>query len=355
MDIDKQLKQIVETIIAEVNTNVQTQMEGLVRDQVADLVKKIPIQQIFERILSNGLATQSFEFPEGSIPATAIQSGNLVLSGSQIDSGIITNFGSSGIDDRASSCQLTIMDDVTVVENNLLTKDLTVKGTTTIEGDLNVTGTMPESSPLFQNVVRAATNNVRSSLNDSVFESYADLVTTQIKKTGLDLNKITIDGKEIINGANLGSFITSSSLQRVGTLQELQVQGETLLGQTLYVSARRVGVNTIEPGQALSIWDQEVEIGAGKQSNNTGIIGTPRNQTLIVGANGKNNLVLTPDGATTVNQLNIGTMSFSVADMPPSDNQSKGSVVFNSNPSVGGPLGWISLGNAQWANFGIID
>jgi len=29
--------------------------------------------------------------------------------------------------------------------------------------------------------------------------------------------------------------------------------------------------------------------------------------------------------------------------------------VFNSNPSLGGPLGWVSLGDARWANFGIID
>ena len=76
---------------------------------------------------------------------------------------------------------------------------------------------------------------------------------------------------------------------------------------------------------------------------------------MIVGSNGKNNLTLTPDGATTVNKINMGTMSFAVGDMPPSDNQPKGSIVFNSNPSLGGPLGWVSLGDARWANFGVID
>ena len=55
------------------------------------------------------------------------------------------------------------------------------------------------------------------------------------------------------------------------------------------------------------------------------------------------------------NSVYKGTVSISVSDTPPADGQSKGSIVFNSNPSLGGPMGWVSLGNAQWANFGVID
>ena len=65
--------------------------------------------------------------------------------------------------------------------------------------------------------------------------------------------------------------------------------------------------------------------------------------------------MLTPDGATTVNQLNIGTTNISVSGSPPTSDQPKGSIVFNTNPSLGGPMGWVSLGNASWANFGVID
>jgi hypothetical protein len=181
------------------------------------------------------------------------------------------------------------------------------------------------------------------------------MVLNTIRADGLDLTKITVNGQEVVNGNNLSTFITASNLQKLGVLQELQVQGESLFADTMYVSTKRVGINTIEPSQALSIWDQEIEVGVGKQSNNTAIIGTPRNQTLVVSSNGKNNLVLTPDGAATVNKINIGTMSFTVGDAPPSNNQPKGSIVFNSNPSLGGPLGWVSLGDAKWANFGVID
>ena len=250
---------------------------------------------------------------------------------------------------------MTIRDDVTVVENNLLTKDLTVKGTTTIEGDLNVTGEIPESSAMFIKFVDAATNNVRSSLDQVVFDTYADMVINTIKKDGLDLNKIKLNGEDIINGVNLSNAITSSNLQKVGQLTELQVRGETLLGETLYVSGKRVGINTIEPSQVFSIWDQEIEIGFGKKTTNVALINVPRNQTLIISTNDKNNLTLLPDVSVTVNRINLVSLSMSSSDKPPMDNQDRGTIVFNSNPNLGGPLGWVSLGDARWANFGIID
>jgi hypothetical protein len=40
---------------------------------------------------------------------------------------------------------------------------------------------------------------------------------------------------------------------------------------------------------------------------------------------------------------------------PPNFVSDRGHIVFNANPNVGGPLGWVCLGAANWANFGIID
>jgi hypothetical protein len=353
--IQFELGQRVNKLAENLALEVQNQSTRTIAETVAKEVRDINFNEMFQSTLLNAIQNQQVAFAEQSIDANVIDFNGAQLSGSLISGGIITKFGSTGIDDQATACQVTVMDDVTVVENNLLTRDLTVKGTATIEGDLNVTGTIPESSALFKQIVLSATNNVRTSLDQVVFKSYADMVLTQIKQDGLDLNKITIGGNPVIDGGNLGPSVTYSNLQRVGTLTELQVSGETLLSQTLYTTGKRVGVNTIEPNQALSVWDQEIEIGFGKQANNVGIIETPRNHTLVLSTNGKNNITLTPDGATTVNKLNMGSMSFAVGDMPPNDNRPKGSIVFNSNPSLGGPLGWVSLGDAKWANFGIID
>ena len=310
---------------------------------------------MYQSSIISALQQNQFAFPENSVPSSALNLEGFVISGDNIKNGIITGFGSTGIDDKASSCQLTIMDDVTVVENNLLTQNLTVKGTATIEGDLNVTGSVPETSAFFINLVNAATTNVRTSLDQVVFSSYADMVTESIKANGLDLTKITVDGNEIVNNNALGKYIVNSNLQKLGTLQELQVGGETLLGGTLYVNNKRVGINTLEPDAALNVWDQEVELRFSKQSNNVGILETPRSQTLILSSNGKNNAVLNPDGSITVNKINMNGISIASSPTPPADDQPHGSIVFNSSPSLGGPMGWISLGDARWANFGIVD
>ena len=111
----------------------------------------------------------------------------------------------------------------------------------------------------------------------------------------------------------------------------------------------------MDPNTALSIWDEEVEIGLGKQSQNTARISTGREQTLVLGCNKQDNLVLTSDGVTEIKQLRLGNMLMSSSAVPPSYDAPRGTVVFNENPNLGGPLGWVSLGDARWANFGIID
>jgi hypothetical protein len=353
--IEATLLSKLDSLSINLSATVQAQSVKMTTDAINNQINRIDFQQICQTALSTAISTQSFAYPIGSIPGTAINTNNWTISGDIINGGIVKNFGSTGIDDKATACQLTIMDDITVVENNLLTKDLTVKGTATIEGDLNITGTIPESSPVYTQIVNAATQNVRTSLDQVVFQNYADMVFNKIRDNGIDLSQITLNGQVVISGPNLANGIINSNLQTVGLLKELQVQGESFLSGTLYSTKQRVGVNTIEPAQALSVWDQEIEIGFGKQSINTAIIGTPRSQTLILSSNGKNNLTLTPDGVVAVNQLSIGTITMSSSDSPPMDNQPKGTIVFNSNPNLGGPLGWVSLGNAAWANFGIID
>ena len=351
--IQTELSTRVDTLAQNLSAAVQAQSLRMIEDSVNTQIRQIDFNGLFQSSIVNALQNQAVTFPDGSIKHTALDLTELRLSGSQIEGGIVQQFGSTGIDDKATSCQLSVFDDITVVENNLLTKDLTVKGTATIEGDLNVTGTMPETSPLFQNVVSAAKRIVCADV--TMLTDILNNTLAKIKTDGVDLNQITISGQVAVDGNSLGGFIVNSNLQKVGQLKELQVSGETLLSDTLYTTQRRVGINTIEPAQALSIWDQEIEVGIGKQSTNVAVLGTPRTQSLIISSNGKNNITLTPDGATAVNQLSIGSIVISVSDTPPNTNQPRGAIVFNSMPSLGGPLGWVSLGDARWANFGIID
>ena len=101
-----------------------------------------------------------------------------------------------------------------------------------------------------------------------------------------------MDGEAAITSNKIGIRITESNLQKLGVVRELQTSGETFLSESLYVSNKRVGVNTIDPGHALSVWDQEVEIVTGKRSQDVGMIGTVRNQDLLITSNNKNNLII---------------------------------------------------------------
>ena len=353
--IERELTERIDGLAVNLSNSVKTKTLEAVTSQINNHVNQVDLHSMYQTVIVEAIKNNQVVFPTNSIPIDAVNLETLKISGDAITGGIVTHFGSTGIDDQATACQLTVMDEVTVVENNLLTKDLTVKGSATIEGDLNVTGTISESSAMFKKFVDAATNNVRTSIDSNLFTSYADIVVKKLLDEGLDLDQIKVGGQTVVSGPNLGNFITISNLQQVGILKELQVSGESFLSGTLYTTKTRVGVNTIEPSQALSVWDQEVEIGFGKLENNTAVIGTPRNQKLVISSNGKNNLSLLPDGSVTVNKINIGNMSISAAGAPPSNDQPIGTVVFNSNPSVGGPMGWVSLGGSRWANFGIID
>jgi len=353
--IESQLLSRLDTTAATMSTNIQAQATAAITESIATQVNNINFQQLCESTLISAIENQKINYAKSSIAGDAIDIASLIISGDNVQGGIIRNFGSTGIDDKAENCQLTIMDEVIVVENNLLTQDLTVKGTVTVEGDLNVTGAVTKTSALYVSLVADAAESVKTNLDSTLFNTYADTVFNRIRDVGLDLTKITLNQNPILDESGLANSIRNSNLEKVGLLKELQVAGESYLSGTLYSTRNRVGVNTIEPARALSIWDQDIEIGFGKQSNNTAVIETPRVQNLVLSSNGKNNLVLDSNGGTTVNTLTIGHIAISTSPVPPTDSQPKGCIVFNANPTLGGPMGWVSLGDARWANFGIID
>jgi hypothetical protein len=179
-------------------------------------------------------------------------------------------------------------------------------------------------------------------------------VFEQIKTDGLNLSKIKLNDTEVITDNRLGSTIVNSNLQTLGLLKELQVIGESIFAETLYVTPKRVGINTIEPSGALAIWDQEVEITAGKLEKDVAIIETPKNQTLVLSANKNYNLVCNTDGSITINTLKIGQSKHTSSAKMPTDSAPKGDIVWNTEPAIGSPIGWVSLGGARWATFGTV-
>jgi hypothetical protein len=353
-------KRLENRIVDKINATIES-AKSLTQELVENKVNQSLLTVDFQRAITDSVGTliadriSEFVFPPNSIDPTALKLLELKLSGDNITGGIIENFSSTGIDDRASRVALTILDDSTVIENNLLTKDLTVQGSMTINGEFVVNGSVPEDTEFFRKLVSSTTQTTLGTIDHTLFDQYSSLIFNKIKQDGLDLDKITLNGTEVAKSNGLGSAIVNSNLQTLGELKELRVSGESLLAQTLYITPKRVGINTIEPSAALSIWDDEIEIVVKKQSRDVGVVGTTRQQKLVLTANGKDNIVLGEDGSAQIDNLRVGAMRFTTSNSPPNFVSERCHVVWNSNPNPGGPVGWICLGGANWANFGIID
>ena len=350
----------VEARIAAAAENVINGLDKQARSQIlSDIARRIDSID-FEQSITNAVGFQIQQrleqvvFPEGSISFAALNKDEIRLSGDQIQGGIITQFGSTGIDDCATNVALTILDEHTVVENNLIAASAEVKGTLTVSGDLIVHGTIPTDSAAFKSIVENATNSVVAGIDDSLFTGYTNKIFEKITAEGIDLNQITIGGEAVITGNKIGQKITESNLQKLGVVKDLQTSGESFLSEALYASNKRVGINTIDPGHALSIWDQEVEVVVSKRSQDTAMIGTVRAQNLILSSNNKNNIVCKSNGAVQIDNLEISGIAMNSTDSTPSTDQPRGTISWNSNPAIGSPIGWVSLGGARWAKFGII-
>lgn len=356
MNVNDQVNQLVQSIITDVIAKIKDQADKQVVADINRHIARIDFTQMIKDTVGEHLVKKmtEFTFPDGSIPGTAIDLSRFVISGDSVKAGIIENFGSTGIQDSATDCRLTILDDSTIISNNLIVKDAEVKGSLVIEGDFILHGEIPPDSPFLEDVISLAAGRVSLALNDTFFDGFSNTIFNQIQENGIDLSKITMKGKTAIEGNTLGTFITESNLQQVGELRKLTVSGEAQFANSVYAGSKRLGINTIEPAGALAVWDEECEIVVRKLQKDTPIIGSVRNQAVVLSSNNHSNLTLETDGTVSVKSIKVGQVQLTSAADRPTHIAKRGTVVFNENPEAGKPVGWISLGNANWAQFGII-
>lgn len=311
------------------------------------------IREQIDTVIRASIST--YNFPNQSIPGSSIRTDTLKITTGMIEPGTFQRFESTGIQDSATRCQLTILDEATVFENRLVSQDIEIAGSATFNGTLNFNGSIDTNSKFIQQIVDSSVEKITNNYTDGTYDQYSNRVIDRLNQQGLSAESVRVGDKPIVQGETLAGTITQSNLQRVGALSELQVVGETLLDETVYVSNRRMGINTLEPERALDLWDQEIQVTVGKKQQNQAQINTPRNQQLIIGTGSKDQLVLNTDGSITVQQLDIGKLRHSSASSAPTDNRPVGTVVWNERPQIGASIGWVSLGGARWARFGTIS
>lgn len=253
-----------------------------------------------------------------------------------------------GIQTNSSTVELTVLDEHVVVENNFTAKDISAVNSLTVK-DLVVKGSINTDNRSWNNLAEAISNKTLTKLNedwkDSLTQQVKDLITAQ----GIDFNKVKIDGELLVDSGKLSSNITESNLQSVGTLLKLKVTGETTLNETMSVVKKRVGINTPDPDMALSVWDEEVTISAGKFKSQTGFIGTTRKQALTIGVNKIPAIEITDTGLTAIKQLQVGIHRVSHGIEVPNYSGTRGDIVFNASPTIDNPVfAWQCLGGFKW-------
>ena len=264
---------------------------------------------------------------------------SVVVSGNNVTGGVIREFNSTGIKDQSDSVTLTLMPKATVCENQLITLD-------------------------FKTVKFAELNNVRINgeieIGDtSFYEKTSKYALSKLNQIDVELSaghNFKIGGETVLDSNALGKKITESNLQHVGMLKELQVHGEAYLSGILYVSpAGKVGINTTEPADTFTIWDEEVEMSIAKRAKNQGFIGSRKKINLAIGVNNEPQIFCLASGEVVINtKLVHQGKSFSTDNARPGFKGKKGDIVWNQEPGVDAAIGWVCLGDANWASFGKI-
>lgn len=351
-----ELKAAFKHVTDNVAKNLFASANRQIGDWINQKLTQVNIRETVESVVHTAIGEnlKGTTFPERSISHTSINLEGLKITGDAIEGGIISKFASTGIDDLSTRVQMTLMDQGVAFETGLHTPELNVANNLTVKGNL-IFADVDTNTTGFKKIVDQTSEQVRSHLNQELFLGFSNTVFDRIQAEGLDLDKIKQGGKEIISGNQLGYHIVDSNLRRLGVVEDLQTAGETLLVDTLYVQQGRVGINTMEPSYPLSIWDQEIEIVATKHTQDVGYLGTARNQRLILGANNRQNIVLSPDGSVEVENISIGPISMTTGNRIPNYESRAGHIVWNDTPTAGGPIGWVCLGGARWASFGKID
>lgn len=346
------VRQITDDFLSKLRQNVAKQVADNINFQLSKMDVPTIVREHISSVLNAN--TKTYNFPNRSIHGSAINPDGLFIKADQIAAGIIRNLESTGVQDKATETQVTILDNATVFENQLVAKTLHIAGDAVVEGNLNITGTIPNTSKLFADVTKYSADAMKGELKNGIMADFSAQVLTKLQEEGIDPGVIRYQGHKLVKDNTIAPTVLYSNLQKVGALKELQVIGETLLDETLYVSNGRMGVNTMEPESALDLWDQEIELQMGKFEKDYAFIGTPKPQALILTANKHQNLTLNTDGSVTVTALKIGAVRQTSSDSAPTEAAPKGDIVWNSNPKIDEPVGWVSLGNARWASFGTL-
>ena len=319
---------------------IDTAVEQTVKLALANLSQDTAWVEKIERMINQAVVHRTLA-SLGAIDISTVIRSQVDENMRQLRIELLENFSSTGIDDRATNCQLTILDDTTVIENKLTARsaeivdDFTVK-TLIVKGSINTDNRSWDE--LSTKIKNSAVEQITVELQDQL----VDQVKQSIKRDGISISDVKIDDTYLLRDNQLSRKITDTNIQKLGRLKDLTV------GETLTVINSRVGINTENPDSALSIWDEEVCVSIGKYKNQEAYIGTNRSHAISIGVNKIPQIQLSIDGITSIDKLQVGQHRIGHCAELPGWAGTRGDVMFNSAPTPDNTFAWVCLGGHKW-------
>jgi hypothetical protein len=299
-DLESEVTALVNNILAD-------QLMTLGHNKVSELLGTLDINAIVnaksEAAANDAIST--FKFPDSSIPFASLNLDTAQLPAAKLDSGIIPQFNSMGISDTATKTQLVVTDEGIVTTNNITAENLLIDDNAffkniTVDGDFSVAGL--------------------DTFVKNIADETAAVYAAQSTKQDIDISdrNIVYGDRLILNHDTLGPQIINSNIRRLGNLQELSVEGQAIIHETLVVTNNKVGINTESAAGALSVWDEDAEFTLVKHSPRTMYAGSTRATDLIFGTNNQNQLKLKSNNSIELNgPLRFNGILINVVDRIP--------------------------------------
>lgn len=327
--IESMIDRTIDNLVIDTNwmAKIENQINHKVSAKISSQIKLQDLDDLFQRHIKGGIDRWQSE--------------------------LLADFHTNGILDQATELELSVWPGRVDVANVLSAQNIDIaNGGTVRQGlvvdRLSVTESLDLADPVFADLVDTVGQDLLVRMTEQWRDSLVDHVTHRIQQQGIDIKNASINGHPLLDGGTLHKSVVQSSLEKVGTLENLAVNGTVNLTHTLRVYKNRVGVNTESPDMALSVWDEECNLGFGKLSQNQAFMGTGRLQSLAIGINRTPMIEIDDKGVTTIKQLRVARNRVAFEPSLPGYSGTKGDIVINTDLKSDGVFAWLCLGAFRW-------
>jgi hypothetical protein len=249
--------------------------------------------------------------------------------------------------------ELCLVEGAVVARSSLVTPQVQVTDLMEVQGtarvqNLVVLGNINTDNHCWNELAEAISQKASSSITESWKQQLVMSVRDLISEQGIDFHDVMIGGEKLVEDRRLSSGIVDSNLETLGKLKNLEVLGHAKIADTVNVLNHRVGINTDQPEMALTVWDEEVGVMAGKLAQNTAYIGTNRRHNLVLGINRQPVIDIDVDGLVTMKSLRLDRFRVGHATDVPGWSGTRGDLMLNSDPKPDQPFAWVCLGAYRW-------